>query len=201
LAGERTRVRGRAQGCRRGRRARGGVLTGTVDAQTWAANGQASWIGEGWDLRVGYIERSYKGCAEDAGSTSDLCWYGLYNATTVFQGKAMALVRDNATGVWHGADDALRVELLTDTSLGNGDNDGEFWKVTTQDGTQYFFGRHKRYAGDTAVTNSVLTQPVFGNHAWEPCNNAAGFGSSWCQQAYRWNRPGWLTATAEPPGR
>jgi hypothetical protein len=29
----------------------------------------------------------------------------------------------------------------------------------------------------------------------------AGFGSSWCQQAYRWNRPGWLTATAEPPGR
>jgi len=57
----------------------------------------------------------------------------------------------------------------------------------TQDGTQYFFGRHKRCPSDTAVTNSVLTVPVFGNQAGEPCNNAAGFASSWCYQAYRWN--------------
>jgi hypothetical protein len=37
------------------------------------------------------------------------------------------------------------------------------------------------------VTKSVLTEPVFGNNAGEPCYSAAGFGSSWCQQAYRWN--------------
>jgi hypothetical protein len=81
----------------------------------------------------------------------------------------------------------MRIELLTDASLGNGDNNGEYWKVTAQDGTQYFFGRHRRYVGDTQVTNSVPNEPVFGNNAGEPCYNTAGFASSWCQQAYRWN--------------
>ena len=162
--------------------------SGMVDGQTWSANGQASWVGEGWDLQIGYIERSYRTCSDDGGTTGDLCWYSRYNATMVFGGHSAALVRDNTTGVWHSAnDDALRIELLTDTSLGNGDNDGEYWKVTTQDGTQYFFGKHRRFTGDTAVTNSVQTEPVFGNNSGEPCFNAAGFGSSWCQQAYRWN--------------
>lgn len=171
--------------------------SGMVDGQTWAANGQSSWIGEGWDLQVGYIERSYRGCADDGASTGDLCWFSPYNATIVFEGKSTPLVRDNATGVWHAQDDdGWRIELVTDTSLGNGDNDGEYWKVTTRDGTQYFFGKHRRYAGDNAVTNSVQTEPVFGNNPGEPCNNGAGFAASWCQQAYRWN----LDYVVDPQG-
>ncbi|MCP2328281.1 RHS repeat-associated protein [Hamadaea flava] len=162
--------------------------SGSVDAQTLAQNGQASWVGEGWDLPVNFIERSYRSCALDGVLTADLCWFSSYNATLVFQGRSSILVRDSATGVWHASDDSgLKVEKLADTSLGNGDNDGEYWKVTTLDGTQYFFGKHKRYSGDTAVTNSVQTEPVFGNNSGEPCYNSSGYAASSCQQAYRWN--------------
>jgi RHS repeat-associated protein len=162
--------------------------SGAVDSQTTAQNGQTSWVGEGWDLQTGFIERSYRSCRDDGGSTGDLCWSSLYNATMVFGGRSTALVRDNTSGVWHAADDdALRIERLNDTSLGNGDDDGEHWKVTTQDGTQYFFGRNKRYATDPAVTNSTLLVPVYGNNQGEPCNSTAGFAASSCPQAYRWN--------------
>ncbi|PWR14398.1 hypothetical protein DKT69_16560 [Micromonospora sicca] len=161
--------------------------SGAVDAQTWAQNGQTSWAGEGWDLQTGYVERSYRSCNLDGGTTPDMCWFSPYNATLVFNGQATMLVRDNTTGVWHGQDDsALKVEQVFDTSKGNGDNDGEYWRVTTQDGTQYYFGVNKRYSTDTAATNSVLTEPVYGNQSGEPCYNAT-FANASCQQGYRWN--------------
>ena len=170
--------------------------SGTVDGQTLARNGQTSWVGEGWDLQVGYIERDYRPCSQDGGTTGDLCWFSPYNATMVFDGSSTELVRDNTSGVWKAADDdGLKVEKLNDTSLGNGDNDGEYWKVTTQDGTQYFFGRHKRYTGD-AGTNSVLTVPVYGNNSGEPCFNASGFAASYCSQGYRWQ----LDYVVDPDG-
>jgi RHS repeat-associated protein len=162
--------------------------SGSVDGQTLAHNGQTSWVGEGWDLQVGYIERSYRSCSDDGGSTGDLCWFSDHNSTMVFQGRSTPLVRDDATGVWHAGDDSgLRIEVLTDLAAGNGDNEGEYWRVTTLDGTQYYFGRHRRYPGDPEVTDSVLTVPVYGNNAGEPCYNPAGFAQSWCPQAYRWN--------------
>jgi len=65
--------------------------SGAVDGQTWASNGQASWVGEGWDLQTGYVERSYRTCSEDGGATGDLCWFSPNNATIVFNGKSMAL--------------------------------------------------------------------------------------------------------------
>jgi RHS repeat-associated protein len=168
----------------------------SVDAQTLAQNGQTSWVGEGWDLQVGYIERSYRSCNLDGGSTSDLCWFSGYNATMVFKGQSTMLVHDNSTGVWHAADDSgMKIEQLFDTSKGNGDNDGEHWRVTTRDGVQYYFGANKRYAGDPASTNSVLTEPVYGNNAGEPCYNAT-FASAWCQQGYRWN----LDYVVDPSG-
>ena len=37
-------------------------------------------------------------------------------------------------------DDGTRIQKLTGAD--NGDNDGEYWKVTTPDGVQYFFGRN-----------------------------------------------------------
>ncbi|GAA4736631.1 hypothetical protein GCM10023263_93880 [Phytohabitans rumicis] len=164
-----------------------GYSSGAVDGQTLARNGQTSWIGEGWDLQTGYIERDYRSCTQDGGTTGDLCWFSTYNATMVFNGLSTHLVRDNTTGQWKAADDdALRIEKLNDTSLGNGDNDGEYWKVTAQDGVQYFFGKHKRYATDPVVTNSVLRVPVYGNNSGEPCYSASGFAASSCDQAYRW---------------
>ncbi|WP_147457009.1 hypothetical protein [Micromonospora pisi] len=164
-----------------------GYSSGSVDGRTLARNSQASWVGDGWDLQVGYIERSYRSCADDGGTTGDLCWFSPDNATLVWGGSSTSLVRDAATGVWKGAnDEGLKIEALKDTSLSNGDNDGEYWRVTSQDGTQYHFGLHKRYPTDPRVTSSVLTVPVFGNNAGEPCYSSSGFAASSCRQAYRW---------------
>ncbi|WP_412539548.1 ricin-type beta-trefoil lectin domain protein [Longispora sp. K20-0274] len=164
-----------------------GYDSGGADGQTSAANGQSSWVGEGWDYQPGFIERSYRPCKTDGtGTTSDNCWFS-DNATMLWNGHSMPLVLDTATGVWHGADDdGVRVERLNDTSLGNGDNDGEYWKLTDKDGVQYFFGKNKRYAGDTMTTDSVLTVPVYGNTPGEPCY-ATPIQFARCQQAYRWN--------------
>lgn len=158
--------------------------SGLVDGQTNAANGQASWVGEGWDLQVGYVERSYRPCEQDSAPTlsGDLCWFSPNNATLMFGGQALPLVFD-ATNGWRTAkDDGLRVEKLTDRPyIDNGDSNLEYWRVTTQDGTQYFFGVNKRYSNDNENTRSVQTVPVYGDDPTDPCAN------SFCREAYRWN--------------
>lgn len=167
----------------------------TVDGRTSASNNQPSWIGDGWSYEPGFIERSYTSCNDDqTGGTNttkvgDLCWFN-DNATLSLGGKSTQLVYD-ATHGWHPADDSgEKVEKLTnaDEVTGNGDNDGEHWKITTTDGTQYYFGLNRLpgWTGSaTAETNSTWTVPVFGNQSGEPCYNAS-FASAWCQQAWRW---------------
>ncbi|MFI6823944.1 polymorphic toxin-type HINT domain-containing protein [Micromonospora sp. NPDC050187] len=170
-----------------------GYSSQSVDGRNAASNNQPSWIGEGFDFSPGFVERRYTPCADDmtGGSnsteTGDLCWDG-YNAVLSIGGSSVELLRD-ANGRWHPRrEDASRVELLTDSSFANGDNDNEYWKVTTADGTQYFFGRNRLpgWATDRPTTNSVLTVPVAGNHANEPCENGS-FAHSFCTQAWRWN--------------
>lgn len=164
-----------------------GYSSGSVDGRTSATNNQASWIGDGWDLGAGHIERRYKGCHDDGQDRSgDLCW-ATDNATMTLGGRSTELIKDAATGVWHPKqDDGSRVEKLTGAA--NGAQGGEYWKVTTTDGTQYVFGLY-RLPGWTAgktETRSVWTVPVFGNNSGEPCHKAT-FDTSSCQQAYRWN--------------
>ncbi|WP_411117381.1 RHS repeat domain-containing protein [Streptomyces sp. 058-1L] len=162
-----------------------------VDSRTSASNNQSGWIGDGWDWQPGFIERRYKSCNDDkTGGTNttnvgDLCWFN-DNATLNLGGKSTELVHDEEKG-WHPAKDSgEKVEKLTNTI--NGDNDGEHWKVTTVDGTQYFFGLN-RLPGwkddSTPTTNSAWTVPVYGNQTGEPCYNAS-FAQGWCQQAWRW---------------
>jgi RHS repeat-associated protein len=165
----------------------------SVDGEMAASNNQPSWIGEGWQMWSGYVERSYKGCSDDMGGTAnnttktgDLCW-GTNNATLNLGGKTVELIRDDATGAWHPkSDDGSRVEHLTGAS--NGDNDGEYWKVTTANGTQYWFGLNRLpgWASGKPVTNSTWTEPVFGNNDGEPCHQST-FDASFCDQAWRWN--------------
>ena len=163
-----------------------------VDGKVASTNNQASWIGEGWDMATGFVERKYVSCAQDrAGAannanrvTGDLCWQS-DNATLALAGHSSELVKDAATGAWRlKEDDGTRVERLTGGF--NDDNDKEYWKVTTTDGTQYFFGRGQRSASDTTATNSAWSVPVYGNHPGEPCY-AATFGASVCHQTWRWN--------------
>ncbi|MFD9519743.1 polymorphic toxin-type HINT domain-containing protein [Streptomyces sp. NPDC059979] len=175
-----------------------------VDGKTSVTNGQASWIGDGWDYNPGFIERRYRSCSDDLKANpskpnndnatdkkkGDLCWAG-DNVVLSLGGSTTELVRDAASGKWVPAtDDGSRVELKTGGPA-NGAKNGEYWVVTTRDGTRYHYGRHNVGThGDgtpKTVTDSVFTVPVFGNHPGEPCHATAAFADSSCNQAWRWN--------------
>ena len=155
-----------------------------VDGRTSAANNQASWVGDGWDLSVGFIERSYMPCAsDDMGGTTpsdkmgDLCWRS-DNAMASYGSKASELIRDDNGKGWHPrADDGSRVAKLT--NAGNGAKDGEYWQITTVDGTRYLYGSRPD-------ASSTWTVPVYGDDDGEPCHQNT-FEASSCTQAWRWN--------------
>ncbi|MFC9688334.1 RHS repeat-associated core domain-containing protein [Kribbella sp. NPDC056951] len=155
-----------------------------VDGRTAGSNNQPSWVGEGWELSSSYVERKYVSCSE-AGHPGkfDLCWK-FDNATLVMNGQANELVGSGDS--WHlKNDDGSKVQKVT-TGPANGDNNNESWKVTTPDGTQYFFGQQSIPGITSKVTNSVWTVPVSGDASGGQCYNKP-FASSFCQQAWRWN--------------
>ncbi|MFJ3249073.1 RHS repeat-associated core domain-containing protein [Streptomyces sp. NPDC086782] len=167
--------------------------SGSIDGRTGNTNNQASWAGDGFNLWPGSIERRYKPCAEDGvknadgSKPGDLCW-AYDNAFITFNGKGGELV-PTGTNSWKlKDDDGTKVDRLTSSSRGNGDNDGEYWRLTDPAGTQYYFGYNRLpgWADGKAITNSTWTVPVFGNDIGEPCH-ASAFADSWCQQAWRWN--------------
>ncbi|TQM84538.1 RHS repeat-associated protein [Saccharothrix saharensis] len=159
-----------------------GYSSSAVDGLTSATNNQASWVGDGWALWPGFVERTYGSCQTDLPgdpklNPGDLCWKS-DNATLSLNGSQTALIRDDVSGVWKPKNDnGSRVERLTEPGR-NADNDGEHWKVTTTDGTQYFFGYR-------AGANSTWTVPVYGDDTDEPCHRANDFAGSWCDQGYR----------------
>lgn len=171
-----------------------------ADGRTSGSNNQPSWLGEGFDLSVGFIERRYAQCADEVGSagannatkTGDLCWLTdpartnnakWDNATLSLSGHSGELVRIGSTAVWRLIDDdGTRVEKVGAA----GATSGEYWKVTTTDGMQYFFGKGASDGLPGTATNSVWKVPVAGNHAGEPAY-ASGFGSSFRSVAWRWN--------------
>ncbi len=170
-----------------------------VDGRTAATNNQANWIGDGWSMEPGYIERRYIPCTEDTkdsnatGKVGDQCWKK-DNAVLNLGGKTAVLVKDDSVkddpdGEWRlEGDDGTKAVKLTSSNRGNGDDNGEYWRVTTPDGTRYYFGYNRLpgWAEGKAETNSTWTVPVFGNQSGEPCH-ADAFKDSWCQQAWRWN--------------
>ncbi|GIG65921.1 RHS repeat-associated core domain-containing protein [Phytomonospora endophytica] len=168
-----------------------GYSSGNVDGRTAASNNQPSWLGEGFEYEPGYIERKYIPCAEDmedgnnVEKNGDLCWFE-DNAFMSLGGRATELIKDADSGVWRPkAEDGSRIEHKTGGP--NGDDDGEYWIVTTTEGTRFWFGRN-RLPGWTAgktETESVWTVPVFGNQDGEPCH-ASTFAGSDCDQAWRW---------------
>jgi RHS repeat-associated protein len=151
--------------------------SGVVDGRTASTNNQASWIGEGFGYEPGFIERTYKPCAEDGqAGKGDMCW-DRQAAHLILPGIAGELVWDSIRQVWRVAgDEGWRVELRTGAS--NGDDDGEHWVVTGPDGTRYTFGQ-------VGAAKSTWTVPVFGDDSGEPCHGPS-FETSWCHQAYRW---------------
>jgi RHS repeat-associated protein len=167
----------------------------SVDGLMAATNNQPSWIGEGFQWSPGAIERSYKGCADDMDGTGhnntektgDQCWK-TDNATLTMAGHSGELLKDGSDpNRWHlRSDDGTLV--VHKTGAANGAKDGEWWIVTTPDGTRYTFG-------GTPSANSTLNTVVFGNDPGEPCH-AAAFAASSCPQAWRW----YLDSMIDPHG-
>ncbi|MFJ8795675.1 RHS repeat-associated core domain-containing protein [Streptomyces sp. NPDC102462] len=169
----------------------------SVDGRTSASNNQASWVGMGWDLNVGAIERRYINCADDGHKTfGDLCWDSPNSTsdpngavyTIQLDGVTSELIQDGTgTGSFRVKDDpGWRVQKLNG-GYGS-DNTDEYWVVTKQDGTRYYFGwgRTERLNLDNVreKTNSVLTVPVIGDDEGEPCH--ASYPEP-CKQAWRWS--------------
>ncbi|WP_416986310.1 hypothetical protein [Streptomyces sp. T028] len=166
----------------------------SVDGKTSSTNNQASGIGEGWSWDPGSITRTYTSCMLDAttgannkGKTAaDLC-YGTQNATLTLNGTTTELVYQS--GVWRTANgDNTKIELLKDTTLANGDDDGEYWRITDTAGTQYYYGLNHLpgWASGKDTTDSVFTVPVASNHDGEPGYDAT-FKNSFQDQAWKWN--------------
>ena len=178
----------------------------SVDGMTLAENGQASQAGLGWsDVASAFITRDYASCSEDGlEGKGDLCWKtiedidedqagnqrGLVNEfNLVMDGVSSPMVKISGTNnLYRLRDDpGWKIALFQSTSPAgseplNADNNNEGFRVTTPDGTEYWFGLGR------GGTNSVWTVPVYGNETGEPCYDAAQPAASFCEkQAWRWN--------------
>ncbi|HEX5114174.1 MAG TPA: RHS repeat-associated core domain-containing protein [Pseudonocardiaceae bacterium] len=165
----------------------------SVDGLTSSTNNQASWIGDGWDYSPGFIERSYQSCQQNptgATKTGDDCWSDNNQLTLSLNGKNSVLVQ-GADGTYHPQQDGGEI-VQAKTGGTNGSQGGEYFVVTTDDGTQYTFGLNELpgFGPGDAATDSVWTEPVYSTKSFadEPagCFNAT-FSLSHCQLAYRWN--------------
>ncbi|MEV4039125.1 ricin-type beta-trefoil lectin domain protein [Streptomyces umbrinus] len=170
--------------------------SGGIDGRTGGTNNQSSWVGDGFDLWPGFIERRYKPCADDGvvgdggRKPGDLCW-AYDNAYLTFNGKGGELVSAGKDTWRLKKDDGTKIARIdgsSDNVRGNGARNDEYWRVTTPDGTRYYFGYHRLpgWSDGKETTGSTWTAPVFGDDAEEPCH-ASTFADSWCQQAWRWN--------------
>ncbi|MFI6003982.1 RHS repeat-associated core domain-containing protein [Streptomyces sp. NPDC051366] len=160
----------------------------SIDGKTSARNSQSSWIGDGWSYGAGFIERSYKPCKysgiKDSG---DSCWAG-FNATLSLGSHTGQLVR-GSDGVYRlESDDGTKIERLTGAT--NDLWEGEYFKVTTTDGTAYYLGlNHAPGTSGDSATNSAWGLPVYHPKSGDPCYSAAKGNASQCdkQLGYRFN--------------
>ncbi|MFD7579825.1 RHS repeat-associated core domain-containing protein [Kitasatospora sp. NPDC059817] len=181
-----------------------GYDSALVDGKTASTNAQASWIGDGWELNAGYVERSYRAC-DKAGipGSGDQCWGGA-NLTLSLGGHSGELVPHDESCVGGTAadeqskctwrlknDDGTKVEFLTGAN--NGTWNGSYLKVTDTSGTVYYFGLNQLPAANGSPSRtgpenkSAWTVPVYSPNAGDPCYDAAKGKGSWCQTAWRWN--------------
>jgi YD repeat-containing protein len=176
-----------------------GYDSGRVDGQTAATQVQASWVGDGWSAPESFIEQSFTRCADDPEgsaapqSTQDACYDGPI-LTWSQDGSSNPLVCPvpfsyTTTSTCRASDDSG--EVIThhvNSGKGSGTKFSDYWTLTERDGTTYYFGRNQLpgWASGDPATGSVDYEPVYSAHSGDPCYSA-GFSSSACTMAYRWN--------------
>jgi RHS repeat-associated protein len=167
----------------------------SVDGKTSTTNNQATQLGEGFTISSdAYVSRSYGTCDDDGqDGKNDQCWK-YDNASLMLNGHSSQLVKDDTTGDWRLAnDDASTVTHSTGADNGDEgdsgvDGSGEYWTVTTGDGTRYVFGLNKLPGAGSQRTDSVWTVPVFGDDSGEPgYSDGSAFSGRSLNQAWRWN--------------
>ncbi|APE20083.1 hypothetical protein SVEN_0642 [Streptomyces venezuelae ATCC 10712] len=165
-----------------------GYDSSTVDGMTAASNSQSSWLGEGWNYHPGFISRQYTPCLKAGIDMSgDQCWAGQFLSLNL-AGHSGQVVKDDQSGELRlQGDDGTKITPLT--GLNNGAWNGEGFKVTTTDGTEYYFGANHLPGGDGSdpATKSVSTVPVYHPKAGDPCYSSAKGAASWCQMGWQWN--------------
>ncbi|MBR7828697.1 hypothetical protein KDK95_20480 [Actinospica sp. MGRD01-02] len=163
----------------------------SVDGLTSRTNNQAGIVGDGWGVTESYVERSYQTCHQNpTGSTKtyDNCWTSDNELTLDLNGSTSTLVKDDTTGDYHPLNDSNE-RVQHETGATNGAQSGEYWIITTADGTEYYFGLNQLpgFASGDPTTNSVDTEPVYSTaDLTGSCYNST-FSKSYCEQAYRWN--------------
>ncbi|RKN35413.1 RHS repeat domain-containing protein [Micromonospora musae] len=169
--------------------------SGSVDGQTVSTNAQASWLGDGWSTPRSYVEQTFASCQDDPGGkpspvkTYDRCYDGPI-LTLSLNGSSTALVWDATKKVWKPeSDNGEVITHVENSGNGSGTYNTDYWRVTLRDGTTYEFGRNRLpgWASTKAETKSVDHTPVYSPHSGDPCYDSAGFSSSVCTMAYRWN--------------
>ncbi|WP_203909570.1 FG-GAP-like repeat-containing protein [Rhizocola hellebori] len=162
----------------------------TVDGQTAAQHLQNGPLGEGWSLNgAGFIESTLRPCRLDydhsptwTNATDDPC-FRHENFQLSWSGQTSELVPTSTANLWRIADDdAAKVEYLPAATP------SPHWRVTTVDGTQYYFGRQQLpgWTSGGRETGSVLSHEMFANHSGEPCFSASSYTASHCAKPYRW---------------
>ncbi|WP_433459403.1 RHS repeat-associated core domain-containing protein [Micromonospora sp. CA-248212] len=167
----------------------------SVDGQTVATNAQASWVGDGWTTPKSYVEQTFVSCSDDPGGspspvkTNDRCYAGPI-LTIALNGSSSSLIWDSANDTWKVQNDTgAVVTRVMNSGNGSGTEDTDYWRVTERDGTVYEFGRNRLpgWTTNKPETKSVDYVPVYSAHSGDPCYDSAGFSSSVCTMAYRWN--------------
>ena len=166
--------------------------SGSVDGLTSHENNQSSPVGLGWQMQVPYLEQRFTPCTS-GGPAGNQCWAG-GRTTLSMNGHSSGLVDTGVTYDGSIERDQLRMmeedpgwrieRVFAGTSANpNGDGSGVYWKVTTNDGAQYYFGRENADLS-TAPNNSTLTQPMFAQSSNDVC---WGNSNHQCSMAWRWN--------------
>ncbi len=171
-----------------------GYSSGAVDGMNTAKNDQPGWGGIGWSMEFGSITRHLPGCVGISAAPGDLCSPSVTDPerfTISLNGKGAKLVQSssNADDYRLYDDPSWKVTRMhsSDPVHAVPDAQGDFWVVTTPDGTKYTFGR---FWETSAASNAWKPN----NSAfWVPVYSPTGTGRGWCgatstcQKVWQWN--------------
>ncbi|MFD5416891.1 hypothetical protein ACFWJT_02450 [Streptomyces sp. NPDC127069] len=85
------------------------------------------WVGQGWDIAPGFIERRYHSCTSDGQSAADLCWKDYDQVAISLGGRSTQLIPLDAGRTICRLRDDPGWSVTRETGTNNGDSDGEFW--------------------------------------------------------------------------